>query len=471
MNGLGSSATGAAVPGFAAIVRATVAADGRLLSADAPLLALQRQAGSDIDDMLAIPQLAAIARLSSRLRMMISRPVVAASRHSLIDMWVRAKPEGDEVHLAVVDWHERTEAEPVIDAGRRDADIALLGDGWGWTIDPQMRFVATIPGEGESGGLPDPPPVLGMRLSAYFRLMPDDLGEMAILEGLAMRRAFTRQLALLTGASGAPYMLSGQPIFDLAGRLTGYRGRAIPEVGHADESMTPDNNALDLDIIPAAFGKRLDRSLRRPLGRIIANADSISAQLEGPLRPDYADYANDIAAAGRHLMALVDDLADLQAVDRPDFTVAVEEVDLADLGRRAAGLLSVKALDRRIDILAPGPDDAVPALGEFRRVLQILVNLIGNAIRYSPEGTQVHVRAGSHAGRATILVADQGPGIPAEAQARVFLKFERLGRDDPGGSGLGLYISRRLARAMGGDILLESEEGVGARFVLTLPQR
>lgn len=457
------------VPGSPSIVRATVAADGRLLSADPPLLVLQRQAGADLEDMLAVPQLAAIARLSSRLRTPISRPVVAASRNNLIDMWVRARPEGDHVDLAVIDWQERGEPSSTVEAGRRDADLAALGEGWGWAIDPQMRFVAMFPGEGENGALPDPPPVLGMRLSAYFRLMPDDLGEMAILEGLALRRGFIDQLALLTGASGAPYLLSGQPIFDLSGRLTGFRGRAVPDVRDTDESVAQESAAPDLDIIPQAFGKRLDRSLRRPLGRIIANADSISAQLEGPLRPDYADYANDIAAAGRHLMALVDDLADLQAIDRPDFSVAVEEVDLADLGRRAAGLLSVKALDRRIEILAPGAAEAVPALGEFRRVLQILVNLIGNAIRYSPEGTQVHVRAGSHAGRATILVADQGPGIPAEAQAQVFMKFERLGRDDPGGSGLGLYISRRLARAMGGDILLESEPGEGARFVLTLP--
>src|SRR3546814_14743624 len=72
---------------------------------------------------------------------------------------------------------------------------------------------------------------------------------------------------------------------------------------------------------PAEFGKRLDRYLRRPLGRIIANADSIGAQLEGPLRPDYLGYAGDISAAGRHLMALIDDLADLQEIDRPDFSV------------------------------------------------------------------------------------------------------------------------------------------------------
>src|SRR3546814_9570821 len=80
------------------------------------------------------------------------------------------------------------------------------------------------------------------------------------------------------------------------------------------------------------FGQRLDRALRQPLGRIIANADTISGQLQGPLRRDYANYASDIAAAGRHLMELVDDLADLQDIERPDFNPVMEEIE-REIGR------------------------------------------------------------------------------------------------------------------------------------------
>ena len=191
--------------------------------------------------------------------------------------------------------------------------------------------------------------------------------------------------------------------------------------------------------------------------------------MEGPLRADYAGYANDIASAGRHLMALVDDLADLQAIDRPDFTVIPEDIDLADLGRRAAGLLRVKALDRQILIVPPAEEARAPATGEFRRVLQILVNLVGNAIRYSPEGSMVRIVTEQARGEARIMVIDKGPGIAVADRERIFEKFERLGRDDAGGSGLGLYISRRLARAMGGDIDIGGAPGEGARFILTLP--
>ena len=246
----------------------------------------------------------------------------------------------------------------------------------------------------------------------------------------------------------------------------GYRGTAFPTEGGVAAPLMQDT---PVTLYPAEFGKRLDRSLRQPLGRIIANADTISAQMDGPLRPDYAGYALDIASAGRHLMALVDDLADLQAIDRPDFQVTTEDVDLADLGRRAAGLLSVKALDRQIAIVAPAPEQVTMASGEFRRVLQILVNLIGNAVRYAPEGSEVRIVAEREGGVSRVIVADQGPGVAVDDRERIFEKFERLGRDDAGGSGLGLYISRRLARAMGGDISIGGEEGEGARFILTLP--
>jgi signal transduction histidine kinase len=448
------------------VVRAALSAEGRLLSADAPLLALQQEAGAALGEPLAVPQLAAIARLAMRLGVMVSRPATAAAERGDIDMWVRARPDGSGVALSIIDWRERPATPPPADLGRRDADIAALAEGWTWQIDTQLRFVMTMAGPDESGALPPDPPVPGTRFSSYFQLQPDADGDMAMLRGFAQRRPFRDQRAALAADPAGIVTLSAFPMFDLSGQLTGYRGTALPL-----DRATPAPPAADppLSLYPAEFGRRLDRSLRQPLGRIIANADTISAQLEGPLRADYAGYADDIAAAGRHLLALVDDLADLQAIDRPDFSVISEEVDLADLGRRAAGLLAVKALDRDIEIVPPAPDAQLLATGEFRRVLQILVNLIGNAVRYSPEGTQVRVATEWEAGQARIAVIDQGTGVAPADRERIFDKFERLGRDDAAGSGLGLYISRRLARAMGGDIVIGGAPGQGARFILTLP--
>ena len=99
-----------------------------------------------------------------------------------------------------------------------------------------------------------------------------------------------------------------------------------------------------------------------------------------------------------------------------------------------------------------------------------MLNLINNAIRYSPDGTEVQVEVGAEGGSAYISVADQGAGVGTEDYERIFAKFERLGRTGDGGSGLGLYISRRLARAMGGDLTVAAAKGGGAKFTLRLPQ-
>lgn len=448
------------------ILRAALSGEGRLLSADPPLLDLQREAGGDLGTALAVPQLAAVVRSTQRLGAPISRPVVAAAERGLIDMWVRARPEAGGVALAVIDWHERAAALDPAEMQRREADLAALAEGWTWQIDIDMRFELAAGGNGPQGMLPATAPAPGARFSAYFDLRADDDGDMPLLRALAQRRAFRNQIAAQASDPGRLFRLSGFPLFDLAGQLIGYRGSAFP-MDHMVLAPLAQDSMVTL--YPAEFGKRLDRSLRQPLGRIIANADTISAQMEGSLRADYAGYANDIASAGRHLMALVDDLADLQAIDRPDFAVIPEDVDLADLGRRAAGLLRVKALDRQILIVPPAEEARAPATGEFRRVLQILVNLVGNAIRYSPEGSMVRIVTEQARGEARIMVIDKGPGIAVADRERIFEKFERLGRDDAGGSGLGLYISRRLARAMGGDIHIGGAPGEGARFILTLP--
>ena len=112
--------------------------------------------------------------------------------------------------------------------------------------------------------------------------------------------------------------------------------------------------------------------------------------------------------------------------------------------------------------------DALRGSGQERGVIQILVNLIGNAIRHSPEGGTVRLAFASTAGTASVTVSDEGPGIAPADQQRIFERFERADAGK-GGTGLGLAISRRLARSMGGDVTVDSEPDAGARFTLTLP--
>ena len=440
----------------------TVDRQGRLLSADPRLLALQLGAGGEANGPLAVPQLATLARLARTLGTVVSRGVVAADGNSDLDLWVRAQPEGDEIRLSIAGWQER---EPVVRSSEflagRASDLATMASDGNWTTDAALRLSALDP---RLAGLTDRE-WRGERLTRLFQLVPGEGGDFALLDAVLEARAFSGQKALLKGDQDIEIWLHGTAVTDEAGVLTGYSGgfrwASVPQGLIAEPAPIGGEDPKFVD--------RLDGALRRPLSRIIANADEIAAQTNGPLREDYVGYAGDIAGAGRHLLGMVDDLSDLQAVERPNFEVPTEKLDLADVARRAASLLSVRASDSRVRIDAPQADEQLWAKADFRRALQIMVNLVGNAVRYSPDSSQVWIRAEQEGDLAALIVADQGKGIAVADQERIFDKFERVDPNEPGGSGLGLFISRRLARAMGGDITVDSAPGLGARFVLTLP--
>ncbi|WOF44642.1 HAMP domain-containing histidine kinase [Sphingopyxis indica] len=452
------------------IVRGRIDRAGILVSADAPLLKLQRRAGAGLDRPLALPQLARLVALAQRLQRDISRPLYAADDHSDIHALVRVMPDADGADLEISDWRTGPVGQPQVPS---IPDMAAAPHAWAWECDGQLRLVVLRAGV-------DAPPVPagweGLSLSEQFELQPNEAGRFAVLRALAQQSRFEGQRVRVAGANAhAAWMLSGDPQFDATGRFTGFRGIAVPVDGPGSAAGAPEPRTDpafgSLPLSDPQFGRRIDGALRGPLSRIIATAETISGQFDGPIRADYARYAGDIAHAGRHLLGLVDDLADLQNIERPGFKAARDEIDLGDLARRAVGLLGMKAEEKGIRIDTPRPDDPMPAWGEFRRVLQVLLNLLGNAIRYSPLDSQIWIRVDRDGDRASVTIADQGQGLSADQQDVVFEKFERLGRTDSGGSGLGLYIARRLARAMEGDLTVESAPGQGARFTLTLPAR
>ena len=446
--------------------RATVDAEGRLLSADGRLAELNARAGGGIGAPIAVPQLATLARLAQRLGILVSRSVIAADGDEDVELWVRAEPDDAGVRLTVSGWKPREPWQPE-DAAKRDADLARTDADWRWETDAALRLTYLSPEAGAKFGI-DATAMLGQPITRLFALSEDETGGFPIMNALALHAGFDDQRASLRGTE-RELRLVATPRADASGRFAGFVGAA-----HFDkvvEAPPAPSHTPPAKPLAANFGTRLDRALRGPLGKIVANADSINARHDGPLRNEYADYAADIANAGRHLLGLVDDLADMNAIERPGFTTMPDKIDLADVARRAAGLLAVRAGELGVRLDRPSAGETLPATGEFRRALQVLVNLIGNAVRYSPPDSMVWIRAERDGPFAVIIVADQGKGIAPENQERIFEKFERVDPTEPGGSGLGLYIARRLARAMGGDVIVDSAPGQGARFVFSLPMR
>ena len=435
-------------------VKACVSNSGVLLSADPPVWRLHNLAGGGDDNTIAIPGLAALAASALRTRMKIERPVRAADEENDIELWVMATPQVDRVDLLITGWRDivlpadRNEREESVELSNDHSSEIL--------IDPEQRVVR-LPSAFPSHGI-------GQHFGSLFVVESDASGSIPLIDALMERRAIT-QVPIGVVGSEDRFLLDLTPQLASDGRYLGHVGRVTAVVDVAiDEAPMPSRSDLPMS-------RQLASVLKQPLNRIVANAETIGSRIHGPLRDTYAEYAQDIANAARHLAELVSDMEDLDAIDRPDFAAARDRLELGDIARRVGGLLALKASDHGISLVMPMETEKVLAIGEFRRVLQVMLNLVGNAVRYAPGGSIVTIAIEKQADYAAISVADQGQGVPEEDRERVFEKFERLGRSGDGGSGLGLFISRRLARAMGGDLIVTDAPGGGALFRLTLPAR
>lgn len=440
-----------------------------LVSADPPLAELQRHCGGEIPGTIAIPALLDIVRTVRTRRLHLTRNIVAQDGDQLIRAWVEVSPRGDGVDgctIVLRGWLAQAvpPEDPMLAEQRRgeiDRDLAELTA----RLDARQCVLAV---DGEAADLE--PLAAAMREGAgrpwtdfvtldgngYEQPMHWRLLDGASLRVDGSQRAWRACLLPQQRPGEEPHGFELCLVSDQTLAEPGARSKAVAAKSSASAPM-------------ALVGRDIAPVLRQPIASIIANAETIRTRLAGPLDEKYAVYAGDIVAAGQHLLGLLADLSDMEVVESEGFSTAPDRIDLGDVARQAAGILGVKAREKGIAIEAPRLGSGLAATGEFRRVLQVLLNLIGNAIRYSPEGSRVRLDLEDRGDTAYVTVADEGPGLSDEDKSRVFEKFERLGRSGDGGSGLGLYISRQLARAMGGELRVESEPGEGARFILELP--
>jgi signal transduction histidine kinase len=424
-----------------------------LIAADAELATLQMEAGSSIGATLALPQIAAVARLARKLNIPVSRPAVAAASSHDVELWVRAVPEGDEISLALEGWMVRSAASPRLAALLGgDSGAETVAEAGEWAADADLKVTAISSALADKLGS-EVGELIGQPLTRIFRLEEDESGEMPLIAALAARHGFSGQPARArTGDTVTVHSLSGDVIFGADGSFAGFSGRATAPGGAKGQAAAQPSMA--------AIDEALNEALRSPLDRIIEVAERMADRSEGPLRSDYATYASDISTAARHLLSVIHSMS-----EEPEHSHRA--IDLAVLADEAVVLLEPSAEARAVRIHVDG-EPPLPANGEERAVIQILVNLIGNAVRHSPTGGTVTLSFARMPDLASVTVTDEGPGIAPADQQRIFERFERAAPDS-GGTGLGLAISRRLARSMGGDIAVDSAPGAGARFTLVLP--
>ncbi|HUD27535.1 MAG TPA: HAMP domain-containing sensor histidine kinase [Novosphingobium sp.] len=446
------------------VALATSDAEDRLIDADEPLAGLQVRCGGELPGTIAVPELLELVRKARHSRFPVARAVNAQDGADAISAWVEVDPatDGGGCAIRVRTWQTAAvlQEDGALASERRsviDRHLAELSA----YLDAGQRLLAVSSEAPELAGL--------------VAAMEAGIGQ-AWTDFLAPENVTHRQplhWRLLDGArvivpdSRRSWRVSLLPLMSPGFDPAGFELLLLSDEPPADAFAVAEPAAP----LPrrSLVGQDLAPVLKQPIARIIANAETIRTRLAGPLPDAYAEYAGEIAGAGKLLLGLLEDMADLEIVESESFTTAPDPIDLSEVARQAAGILGVRAREKGIVIDAPPPEQALPALAEFRRVLQVLLNLVGNAIRYSPENSRIAIHLESADKAARVIVADQGPGLAVEDQARVFEKFERLGRSGDGGSGLGLYISRSLARAMGGDLTVQSEAGDGARFILEVP--
>jgi signal transduction histidine kinase len=211
----------------------------------------------------------------------------------------------------------------------------------------------------------------------------------------------------------------------------------------------------------------VSHDLRNPLGSVSAAAELL---LDVPLPEDrQRQQLQIIQRAAERMNRLIQDLLDVARIEAGGLLVRPRSLDIVPLLREGAELMQPRVRERglEVDVLEPGELPAVRA--DYDRTLQVLTNLLVNAVRHTPRGGRIELGAGLENGQVTVRVSDTGAGIPDEALPHLFDRFWRPEDSDREGVGLGLAIVKGIVEAHGGRVWVESEVGKGSTFYFTLP--
>jgi len=221
------------------------------------------------------------------------------------------------------------------------------------------------------------------------------------------------------------------------------------------------------------FLANMSHELRTPLNAIIGFSEVLAEGMFGEINEKQTEYLNDILESGRHLLSLINDILDLSKIEAGRMELEATDFDLPTAIENALILVRERAGRRGITLGREIDERLGTIRADERKVKQVLLNLLSNALKFTPEGGRIDVRAGVVDGMAEISVADTGVGIAPEDQEAVFEEFRQVGTaaKKVEGTGLGLALSRKFIELHGGRIWVKSQVGVGSTFTFTLPVR
>lgn len=222
------------------------------------------------------------------------------------------------------------------------------------------------------------------------------------------------------------------------------------------------------------FLANMSHELRTPLNAINGFSEIMATEMFGPLGDGrYREYSQDILNSGQHLLALINDVLDMAKIEAGKMQMHFERVDLAELCQDAERLMRGKAQEAEIQLISDvSPDALVQA--DYRALKQVMLNLLSNALKFTPRGGRVSIKAGVEAGWAFLSVSDNGIGISAEDLPRLAQPFEQVETKHARatqGTGLGLALTKSLIEMHQGRFEMTSEPGEGTTVTIIIPSR
>ena len=256
------------------------------------------------------------------------------------------------------------------------------------------------------------------------------------------------------------------PNRDELGVLAAHLNRMNEELGRLYQQLEDANQHK------SQFLANMSHELRTPLNAIIGFSEVLKERMFGELNEKQAEYVQDIHSSGRHLHALINDILDLSKIEAGRMDLQLSRFDLRSAIDNAVTLVRERAKNNGIvlDVAVDGSLQEIKA--DERKLKQILLNLLSNALKSTPEGGKISVKAIPTQGAVEISVADTGVGIAPADQEIIFEEFRQAESADARsreGTGLGLTLTRKFIEMHGGKIWVQSELGKGANFTFNLP--